>query len=197
MKRINYVFLLLILFAFQSCSDQETTNLSERNDTSQTRNVTNIAYQGISVVNELFVAETNNDLKQFLHYLERGDTDTNLANSIYSNLGLNQETRSSLMYYTGNPAAYKFEEDFSFNSKRRVEEDAIFQKQQNGEDVFSIISKPYLKTIMNEYNAFKVGNRIFRELGEGHYVVVHNNDMAKYDAIKSHYLLKNYIHRTT
>jgi hypothetical protein len=55
----------------------------------------------------------------------------------------------------------------------------------NGENVFSLVLNPYLKTALNENNAVHIGTRIIRFFDNGGVVFVLNNDWDTYDVIKS------------
>jgi hypothetical protein len=72
-----------------------------------------------------------------------------------------------------------------YTSARKVEENRVNAQLNAGQDVFSIITDPYWKTILNADNSVHIGSRIYKYYDNGGMAIVINNDWALYNNIKN------------
>lgn len=128
--------------------------------------------------------QDNQHVKDVLMYLYNQDQDKATRESIYTSIGLAKATRFTGSFFTDHPAARDFELGMNFLSKRKIEEDRIVEQLARGESPSTRVSQAYFKTLLNEFGAFRVGDRIYRFYDSGVVALISNNDLATYTAVK-------------
>ena len=137
------------------------------------------------VVNDMLHFDGYDDFEKFVNDLKIQEQDTLALKTAYIELGFNLEA-DSLPNLTEYPICLITEQSFSgFTSARKGEEEIINSALNNGEDVFSIVDNPYLKTALNLSNAVHIGTRIFKFFDNGGIVIVLNDNWETYTSIKS------------
>jgi hypothetical protein len=129
---------------------------------------------------------TFEQLNGFVKSLKDNEADTARVRSAYTALGVNTygETMPNL---TDHPLCLLKEQTLGgYISARKAQETVINAALDNGDDnIFSIVSDPYWKTVLNADRAVKVGNRIYKFYENDGVAIVLNNDWTLYNAIKT------------
>ena len=117
----------------------------------------------------------------FVNGLEVKEQNSELMGNAYTQLGvdINAETLPNL---TDHPICLLQDQSLSFISKRKAEEQIINNALNSGQEIFSIISNPYWKTVLNSEGSVLLGNRIYRFFDNNGIVIVLNNDWDTYYA---------------
>ena len=128
---------------------------------------------------------TFKDAEDFTKSLQTQETDIQNVKNAYHQLGV--DTAAEFFpNLTDHPVCLLHDQSLSFVSKRKAEEQVINAALDNGDDnIFSIVSNPYWKTILNVESAVHIGNRIYRFFDNGGIVIVLNNDWTRYNTIKN------------
>ena len=167
---------MMMLFLFSACSDQNTNLLYNDVPPLSNRNT-------IEVLNGVLNFATYSEFEQFQEDLRLKELDTLLIKSAYQALGINLQVGFPIL--TDHPICLLEENSLSgFVSKRKIEEDLINNRIERGEDMFSIIFLPYLKTALNQNGSVKIGTRIFTFYDNLGVSIVLNEDWELYDSIK-------------
>ena len=135
------------------------------------------------VANGMLVLEDYSVFDELITLLREAEDTQVERDTIYQNLGINT---NSGINYTDNPACLKFEANADYISLRNVEEDALFYELDRGnQDINSIISDPYGKTLLNQDRTIQIESRIFKIFDSGLIVVVANGDISTYSSMNS------------
>ena len=139
-----------------------------------------------SVINGMLHFDSYTDFKQYIEQIEDLEGDSSQVASAYIDLGVDI-TQEFLPNLTDYPVALRMEQQlFGFTSARKSEEDIINAALNSGNDsIFSIVSDPFLKSVLNTEMAAHIGTRIFKFYDNGGVAIVLNNDWVKYDSIKN------------
>jgi hypothetical protein len=125
------------------------------------------------------------DANQFTKSLQDKESDLTTLKQAYSQLGIDTTSTDSIPNLTDFPVCLVTERALSFTSARTIEETAINNHLNNGDDVFSIVDNPYWKTILNSDNAVHIGSRIYKYYSNGGIAIILNDDWTLYNTVKS------------
>lgn len=137
------------------------------------------------LINGMLHFDSYSDFEKMIEELEIREQDSTKIKNAYVSLGFDLRS-DSIPNLTDNPVCMITERKIKgFISSRLVEENRINSALNKGEDVFSIILNPYLKTLLNGDNSVHIGTRIFRFFDNGGIAIVLNNDWDAYYSISS------------
>ena len=177
--RVVIIFLVFSLFWMISCTKESQEELVFDQALDQ-RSITLP-----TVINDMLHFDSYADFEEFVSDLTLEEQDTNAVKTAYATLGINLAA-DSIPNLTDHPICLITEQNISgFNSARKVEETVINNALYNGEDVFSLIEDPYLKSALNEDYSVHVGTRIFTYFDNGGIIIVMDNDWNTYNSIFS------------
>lgn len=112
------------------------------------------------------------------------DNDPTISEGLYNSLGISLQVRSSGIFYTRYPSSQVFDEANSFISKRqKIENWKISEMNSGNNNIFSMVSQPYFKSILNTDGAVRIGDRIYVHFDSGLIAMVANNDIAAYNYV--------------
>lgn len=121
------------------------------------------------------------ELKQLVERFNFQDQDPNTREQMYTALGLSNQARASGAFYTLYPSSTVFDQRISFISQRQIiESQKITLLNQGREDVLLGVSKPYFKSVLNEFGAVRIGKRIYVFYHSGLVALITNNDLTAY-----------------
>lgn len=177
MKNLLYYFLTLILIT--GCAKEALFELNQANSLELRSGVTP------TVANGMLHFNTFGDFETFIQDLETQELDTLNLKNAYTALGIDV-TADSIPNLTDHPVCLQTEQGFpGFTSARKSEEIVINAALDNGDDIFSIVEDPYLKTALNSSYSVHIGTRILKYYDNGGIAIVLNNNWTEYDSIKS------------
>lgn len=158
----------------EKIEDQSSTVLDWRSD-----------MPSASVINGMLHFETYQDFETYIENLREYETDTLKVIQAFLSLGVDLESEF-LPNLTDYPIALALEQQLlGFISARKLEEDIINNALNNGDEtVFTIVSRAYLKSVLNQDMAVKIGSRIFKFYDNGGLVIVLSNNWNTYNQIK-------------
>jgi hypothetical protein len=122
--------------------------------------------------------------ENFVKSMQLQEENVQLVKNAYAALGVDTAAEATVNL-TDHPLCLLHDRSLSFVSKRQIEEVAINTALDNGEEVFSIVSDPYWKTILNADGSVILGNRIYRYFDNGGIVIIPNMDWAAYASIST------------
>jgi hypothetical protein len=138
------------------------------------------------IENGILVFKKYSDVKTHLDRLYSNDNDSDIKEQMQLALGLTSAKRSGGQFYSLYPASQLFDQQNSFVSLRQeIENHKISELNKGNENIFSIISRPYHKSILNTERAVKVGDRIYIHFDSGLIALVANNDLNAYQYVIS------------
>jgi hypothetical protein len=183
-----FVPLFLCGIVFYSCQKDTLFQQELKKNRGEQALISASPIQNTRVTEGLLEVPSMEELGALLDYLQTQQQSEEAKNTAYDYLGISSETREEGGAFTRNPVCKAFEQEKGYISARTKEEDANFAEAiaTNFETERSlIVVNPYFKTLLNEFNAVKVGNRILKFYDEEDaFVVVANNDFHAYNRIK-------------
>ncbi len=183
MKILKLFFLIATLFIY-SCTKDYQGELHDPKSNGD--NLISLRSSSLpSLINEMLHFDSYSEFENFIKELETLEQDSTNSKDAYASLGIDLNS-DSIPNLTDNPICLITEQGINgFVSARSVEEKRINLALNNGEDVFSIIDAPYLKTTLNFDNSVHIGTRIFKFYDNGGTAIILNNDWDAYNSIKS------------
>jgi hypothetical protein len=115
--------------------------------------------------------ESLDDFIYEINRIRELESDSNVINKVFQEWNIDFNQKDTLV--TSNPICEREEKKFqNFLSARKKEESEVFKKLSKGENTFTLIKDPYLKTFLNEENSVKIGNRYFKVYSDGLVLIV-------------------------
>lgn len=176
----NFLILLSLILVL-SCSKDENSLVQSPDTVQASQRSANV-----TIEDGIISFRNYADIKVLLDDWFENDNDEYLREQMYLELGLAPSYRSSGLFYTLYPSSALFDERNSFQSLRKeVEEYKISELNRGNEYIYSIVTKPYFKSILNTNGAVRIGNRIYVNYESGLIAVIANNDLEAYNRVIS------------
>ncbi|HQW11764.1 MAG TPA: hypothetical protein PK076_04955 [Saprospiraceae bacterium] len=178
-KKVLKIFFSLFLLAFiTSCTKDQPATKEGAPSILQLRN-------NPTIINGMISFSDYTEFETYISALETAEQDTNSLKAAYASFGINVND-TVISNLTDNPICLQTENSFSgFTSARETEETQINSSLNSGIDIFSMVDKPYLKTVLNSDNSVHIGTRIFKYYPNGGICIILNNDWTTYKNIKT------------
>jgi hypothetical protein len=134
----------------------------------------------------MLVFENFSELNDHFENLRQDDSDREVSVDNFNAIGITDDIKKVKDYYTFYPAVHRNNQESDFTSLLTIEESHL-ENQWNNERNYNVkmISKPYLKGVLNEHSAIKIGDRIIRVLPNNNFAVIANSDFEVYESIKN------------
>ncbi len=175
----------ITMISFWGCQKETLSN----NDTMEVQAIMSTSiFPNAQVTNGMLEVQNLDEISQITAYLAEEEKKENSLTAAYDQLEISQETRDELGAYTRHPVCKTFEQQKGYLSARTKEEDWKFAEaiETNFETSTSLsVLDPFFKTVLNQYNAVKVGKRILMYFETGELVVIANEDFNAYNSIKN------------
>lgn len=177
MNKLKILITLLISLIFYYGCQKDEARENSAHLTSRTSNPT--------VINGMLHFESFTDFEAFQEALKIQERDANAVNAAYTFLGVNLND-DDIPNLTDHPICLKTEMEISnYISRRKIEEDQINSILSSGGDIFSIVSNPYLKTVLNANMSVHIGTRIYKFFENGGLAIIFNNDWNLFNCISN------------
>jgi hypothetical protein len=111
--------------------------------------------------------------------LQLQEQNPEVVRNAYIQLGVSINDSTSINL-TDHPVCLLRDQSLGFLSKRKAEETVINNALNGGQDVYSLVTNPYWKTILNQDGSVILGNRIYCFFDNEGVVIVLNSDWATY-----------------
>ncbi|MFN0214620.1 MAG: PKD domain-containing protein [Saprospiraceae bacterium] len=173
------LFLAAAIVLFEFCSKEKTFS----NNDNISYSASNRDIEIPTVADSILTFNSFEHLWGFVDYLRSQEADSALVNSAFVQLGIDPNAVEG--NNTDHPICLNFEHGKGYLSVRALEENYINSELNAGNDTInSIVANPYWKTVLNKYGSVRVGSRVYRFFDEGGVVIIANNDISIYNAIK-------------
>ncbi len=185
MKNLLKFLFAMSLLIFLGCKDDLLEIPESENLSSEDFFTKNNLKPVFDAKNDILHFKNTKHFYRFMDFLHEKERNVDTKEKAYLNIGLSQEVREKEANYTDYPVFKLFEQQTRFRSAMTLEEEELFEKLEKGDDEISpIIDRPYLKSMLNKYDAVRIGDRILKFYPNELLAIVANADFDRYHKIK-------------
>jgi len=181
------ISILTLVFILNSCTKEEITNENDPNigqKVEYRQEIDPMTTNTVTVENNMLSFDSYETFIKIYNALKEKSADTQFYRLVYDELGYNTLGENGEEYHEPeNVVLEKFENRFSYNSLRKVEDNSFIEFLNEGNDPKdfngSFVLDGTFRSLLNEKYEVKIGNYYFKYINSDNLAVVSDGDFSK------------------